>query len=907
MLKDWLYDKVVRKNDRIRREYERYVRGHLGEHRKKRLKHWFVLLVLSWKYRDGRQDRIPSAALIKQKKDTARIRMEWIPGAVCYNIYVSLDGVRYRFLEKQEKRIYTVTGLAQETVLFFKYKVSMDGRNYSPFSEVLTISTVKNPELFFMEKLAQTGGSVRNGEGEGAGRAGDRQRGGEQTGQSGNTSGREGRLAGKSADDGSILLTWERIPGAVHYNLYRTSQEEGRRFLTRTEKGEYRDAEAKGGRRYEYSLKYTTDGRRYHDYPHTLSVTASYSRYRNANSGRLSEKGAESTVSNCTSPMHLAKGMMSYDVISFDVFDTLILRPFATPSDLFILVGERLDIMDFCEIRIHAEQEARRISELERGNKEVTLLDIYRLVEEETGVDAEKGAETEFAVECSLCYANPYMAEVFRMMKGQGKTIAAVSDMYLPEEKMRLLLARCGYDGFDSILVSCDYNCSKRNGGLYDILKQRYPQRIVHVGDNPVSDIEAAGKKGIDTRYYQNVNEAGAPFRAGDMSRLAGSAYRGIVNARLHSGRYHYSPYYEVGFVYTGFYVMGFCQWIWRYAEEHHLDKILFLAREGDIYQKVFQEMHPEMPSEYVLWSRIPVVKTIVGKNRHPYLLQIIHHKANALYKSKVGILFERTGIGELKKYFGDYRIRAEEYLTPDNERIVRRLVIEHWEEVCGCCRQDQDYIREYLLRKIGDARRAAVVDVGWSGNNVLQVKYLAEQEYQSGCEIHCLLAAARNVNDTYMAGMMQKQDVKTYIFSNMQNKGLHDAHQEENSRLNSFFFEILTQSSTPTFLGFDKEGRFLYDIPEAENYRHNSEIHRGALDFVREYQARFREYPYMLDISGHDAYMPFQYFSRNLSWLRRYFGGYIFGRDLFATQEKAVMESVSDVMKKAGLWEENV
>ena len=52
---------------------------------------------------------------------------------------------------------------------------------------------------------------------------------------------------------------------------------------------------------------------------------------------------------------------------------------------------------------------------------------------------------------------------------------------------------------------------------------------------------------------------------------------------------------------------------------------------------------------------------------------------------------------------------------------------------------------------------------------------------------------------------------------------------------------------------------------------------------------------------------MPFQYFARNLSWLRRYCGGYIFGRDLFATQEKAVMESVSEVMKKAGLWEENV
>ena len=94
------------------------------------------------------------------------------------------------------------------------------------------------------------------------------------------------------------------------------------------------------------------------------------------------------------------------------------------------------------------------------------------------------------------------------------------------------------------------------------------------------------------------------------------------------------------------------------------------------------------------------------------------------------------------------------------------------------------------------------------------------------------------------MAAMTQKEEVKTYIFSNMYNKGLHDAHQEENHRLNSFFFEILTQSCTPTFLGFDKDGRFLYDIPEVENYEKNREIHQGALDFVKEYQSRFQKFP---------------------------------------------------------------
>ena len=42
-LKERLYEKIVRKNERVRRAYERYVIGHLAEHRSHRLKHWLVL------------------------------------------------------------------------------------------------------------------------------------------------------------------------------------------------------------------------------------------------------------------------------------------------------------------------------------------------------------------------------------------------------------------------------------------------------------------------------------------------------------------------------------------------------------------------------------------------------------------------------------------------------------------------------------------------------------------------------------------------------------------------------------------------------------------------------------------------------------------------------------------------
>lgn len=893
-MKDWFYEKFVRKNPRVQRAYETYVQGHLEEHQRSRFKHWLILLALSWKYRRSQINRLHTLTLAKLKDNKAKIRMEWIPGACCYNLYVSQDGLHYRFQEKTRHHLCEVENLKQDQMYFFKFKVSMDGSRYSDFSQVLTVSTVQNQELFFMKKLALKGEGIFS----------------DASGKHSKKSRKAGTLEGSRdfrgsfPQEGIAEISWTPVSGALHYNLYRSEEDGSYRFLIQTRETGYADKELKSGTAYSYLLKYTKNGKTYQEFPRRLKLTAPGEKFTKKNSGRLFEKGAESQASNRVSVMNFAKGLMPYDVISFDVFDTLLFRPFSNPSDLFMLVGEKLDIMNFTEIRIRAEEEARRKNQLLRGNREVTLKEIYELVAQETGINPKAGADLEFSLEYELCYPNSYMQEVFYILAAQGKTLVALSDMYLPRELLSRLLSAKGYENFDRVMVSCDYNCSKGNGGLYEVLKEQYPGKMVHIGDNRLSDIERAKEKGLDTRFYQNVNEAGNIFRARDMSRLTGSAYRGIVNAKLHSGARQYSPYYEVGFVYTGIYVMGFCQWIFRYIQEHKIEKVLFLAREGDLYQKVFQSMYPEIPSEYVLWSRIGVVKTIVGKNRHPYLLQIIHHKANALYKSKIGTLFERTGIGELKKYLSDYRIKEEEFLTPENEKIVRQLLIDHWEELENCYVRDQERIRQYLTRKTGSARSVAVVDVGWSGNNVLQVKYLLEQVYKLDCQVHCLLAAARNVNDTYMAAMIQKEEVKTYIFSNMYNKGLHDAHQEENNRLNSFFFEILTQSCTPTFLGFDREGRFLYDIPEVENYKKNQEIHQGALDFVKEYQQHFRNFPYMLDISGHDAYMPFQYFSRNLLWLKKYFSGYIFGRDLFATQEKAVMESVEEVMKKAGIWE---
>lgn len=47
-MKQQIYDALVRSNEGVRDEYERYVMAHLDEHQQNRLQHWKLLAALNW-------------------------------------------------------------------------------------------------------------------------------------------------------------------------------------------------------------------------------------------------------------------------------------------------------------------------------------------------------------------------------------------------------------------------------------------------------------------------------------------------------------------------------------------------------------------------------------------------------------------------------------------------------------------------------------------------------------------------------------------------------------------------------------------------------------------------------------------------------------------------------------------
>ena len=617
--------------------------------------------------------------------------------------------------------------------------------------------------------------------------------------------------------------------------------------------------------------------------------------------------GAESEISNRRAVNFFAKELCGYDIISFDIFDTLIFRPFAHPWDLFMIVGYKLKCPDFMRIRREAEKEARENAKDTKGNTEVTIYDIYQVVERLTGIPKEKGIAVELETEMEFCFPNPYMQKIYNILLEQGKTIIITSDMYIPEVEMKKILLKCEYKNYSKLFVSCDYNCSKRDTGLYDLILRQFDinekkLKLVHIGDNYSSDIQAANSVGIETRYYKNVHEIGNKYRADGMSQLVGSIYAGIVNTHLHNGIKKYNVYYEYGFIYGGLYVLGFCNWLYRKVKQENIDKILFLSRDGDIYIKVFRELFPEIPAEYVFWSRIANVKYAADINRGDFFNKLIKHRANAVTTINVGDLLRSISLDKFINYLPENGLSAEEVLTTENVNLVENFFIKYWHEITETYTDEKKILGEIFKSIIGNNKVVAVVDVGWIGSGPKGIKYLIEEVWKIDCEVRCYVAASRHWSKGGNIIDLMNNEIEPYIFSEFKNRIHYDFHSKTNKGTNNLYFELFTQACHPSFSGVTEEGKYCFDIPEVENYGIVKDIQKGIIDFSKIYYKLFKNYSFTLNISGYDSYCPFRMIIKDLKFLKKYFYNFRYSRSVTGDHKNQTFETLGEIMEQVNL-----
>lgn len=285
----------------------------------------------------------------------------------------------------------------------------------------------------------------------------------------------------------------------------------------------------------------------------------------------------------------IKKDINKAKVISFDIFDTLLVRPYVKPTDLFLHMEKAYDKPGFAAERRDAERRARVCHpQLE----DITFDMIYEEIDEEFRDLKQKEMDWEEMV----LRANPELKKVYDYVKAQGKKIVITSDMYLPTKFLAKVLKKNGFDGWDKLYVSGDLGKTKVRGSLfYHILDELNvnAKEVLHIGDNEKSDIECPKERGIQVWYYKkNItrlleeNERAKVFYQRHKNELGASILLGTIAWAYFEDCFNY--WHDFGFKYAGPTVYAFMKWLDEQLKKDDINEVMFVARDGYTLQRVF-------------------------------------------------------------------------------------------------------------------------------------------------------------------------------------------------------------------------------------------------------------------------------------------------------------------------------
>lgn len=293
----------------------------------------------------------------------------------------------------------------------------------------------------------------------------------------------------------------------------------------------------------------------------------------------------------------IVKKSKKYDIISFDIFDTLITRCIYEPDDAFKVLGKLVQDEKFIEKRKKAEQQAR-----EKLGHDVNLDEIYDEYMLENNLSKEETSilkNNEIKLEKDLLVPRKDMCILLKELKKKNKKVILVSDMYLTKKVIVDILNNCGYkDLYDALYLSCDINKRKDSKTMWTFLKKIHPkEKILHLGDNDLSDVQYPKEFGIDTlKIYSSKELLSKCSLYPSLEELINdrTLSDSILLGLIFNNKIFNSPFTDLSidslenFAYS-FHAPIITEFL-KFVIDSEKDNLLFLAREGYYFCKLYKE-----------------------------------------------------------------------------------------------------------------------------------------------------------------------------------------------------------------------------------------------------------------------------------------------------------------------------
>lgn len=493
----------------------------------------------------------------------------------------------------------------------------------------------------------------------------------------------------------------------------------------------------------------------------------------------------------------IRKKIDKVNIVSFDVFDTLLYRSKYDIKDIFIktAINLRMDVPKYLLSRSTAEAVAMQANE---GNP-VCIEDIFEYVDCQH-VAVKDVIANEIELELQNISRNDDIYLIYQYCLEHDKRVIITSDMYLHRDTISNMLQKCGYNTYENIFVSSEYNKSKYKGDLYSILKKVYGESsILHIGDTKRSDYINALLNGLNAYRYK-----------ADYSR---------------------NKYYSIGYNKMGCFFDGFAKWIQTNLVKKKYDHVFFLSREGLFLQKICFSRIGEIDSEYLYVSRRSLtVPRLFLHNSYEELDRVIVFSSAFTAKtflSRLGIekndkeIVAKTGISSGTIFY------KNSYKT--DERL-RHLYTVFYDEIVLNAKVEWNNLIHYLKHVCFEGR-VAIVDIGWNGTMQNALQSIIDEG---------------NLNVTTLDGYyfgVVKENIKkgnAYGF-------LYESINDENSvRVAGSYglFELITLAHHGSVKCYRSEKPFapvLYEYPKDVNQnkvedglRNIETIQEGILDYLR-------------------------------------------------------------------------
>ena len=313
----------------------------------------------------------------------------------------------------------------------------------------------------------------------------------------------------------------------------------------------------------------------------------------------------------------------SSEYVSFDIFDTLIMRRVLFPTDIFEMMSVYDESLpeDFSKVREACERSF--IVE----QRQATIYDIYTRIQSVYQWDDTRTAavmELEITTDIKTIIARKDMIDIYQYALSRDKKVYLISDMYYTADIIERILEGVGVQGYTGLYVSCQFGTSKSEK-LFDIyLSEADSGKKLHIGDDENADIIPARARGMNTAYVPSARwmlQHSKYAKMGIMSSsLLEKAIVGLYISRMFNSPFNYEKgrgqidsKVDYGYMHIGPLVLKICLWLIENLYSTGKKSILFAARDGYIIKQAFDYIcelagYNQLQSIYLYASRMAYV-----------------------------------------------------------------------------------------------------------------------------------------------------------------------------------------------------------------------------------------------------------------------------------------------------------